>query len=230
MSTVLGLLVFVLAGVAAAYVLRIKREDDAASLKDNSYTLREIISPPQKELLFYLEQAFQEHAVLFRPSLAQLVQIQHTSDRVRSQALLDTIHVDYVVCTAEGKIRYAFDIRQRGPVADDPTNRKINTVKQRVLRSVGIKLMGIQRSVSKMPPVTKFAHQLSVALGEPAAVPTESTARLPTQGERPPSASQAHPVPQLEPYTPSPDAGTSEIAMLTDVMGLTPESNTGAAR
>ena len=224
MSTVLGLLIFVLAGVAAAYVLRLKREDDVASLKDNSYTLREAISPPQKELLFYLEQAFQGHAVLFRPSLAQLVQIQQAGDRIRSQTLLDTIHVDYVVCTDEGKVRYAFDVRQRGSVADDPMNRKVNAAKQRILRSVGIKLMGIQRSVSKMPPVTKFAHQLSIALGEPAVVPAEGAARLPVQDERIPASSQPRLMPQLDPYTPSPDAAASEMAMLTDIMGLSPDS------
>ena len=220
------LLIVIAAAAAGIFFWQLKRQDDVSSLKDNSYTLKEAISPAQKELLFYLEQAFQGHAVLFRPSLAQLVQIQQTSDRIRSQTLLDTIHVDYVVCTDEGKLRYAFDVRQRGSVAEDPTNRKINAVKQRVLRSVGIKLMGIQRSVSKMPPVSKFASQLSMALGEPAVVPAESATRLPVQDERIPSTSQPRLMPQLEPYTPSPDAGASEMAMLTDIMGLAPESDT----
>ena len=217
------LLLLVAAAAAGFFFWQLKRQEDIASLKDNTYTLKEAISPAQKELLFYLEQAFQGRAVLFRPTLAQLVQIQQTSDRIRSQTLLDTIHVDYVVCDDDGKVRYAFDVRQRGAAADDPTNKKISSVKQRVLRSVGIKLMGIQRSVSKMPPVAKFAHQLGMALGEPALVSRDSTLR-PAFREAPaaPQAPQ-QPMPQLEPYTPSADAGTSEMAMLTDIMGLSPE-------
>lgn len=232
--TVIVLLIFIAAAGAGIFFWQMRREDDVASLKDNTYTLKEAITPPQKELLFYLEQAFQGHVVLFRPTLAQLVQIQQTDDRIRSQTLLDTIRVDYVVLNDEGKIRYAFDVRQRGSVADDPTQKKIATVKQRVLRGVGIKLMGIQRSVSKMPPVTKFAQQLRMALGEPAAVTRDSTlrppfkeaARLPVQDERIPPTSQ----PKLEPYEPpSKEALASEMAMLTDIMGLSPESDSGSS-
>ena len=225
MLTTLLLLIVIAAAGAGIFFWQMRREEDVASLKDNTYTLKEAISPPQKELLFYLEQAFQGRAVLFRPSLAQLVQIQQTSDRIRSQTLLDTIHVDYVVCTDDGKVRYAFDVRQRGAAADDPTNKKISSVKQRVLRSVGIKLMGIQRSVSKMPPVTKFAHQLSMALGEPASVARDSTLR-PALKEAP--APQPRPEPQLGPYEPpSREALSSEMAMLTDIMGLSPETDSG---
>lgn len=215
------LLLLVAAAAAGFFFWQLKRQEDIASLKDNTYTLKEAISPAQKELLFYLEQAFQGRAVLFRPTLAQLVQIQQTTDRIRSQTLLDTIHVDYVVCDDDGKVRYAFDVRQRGAAADDPTNKKISSVKQRVLRSVGIKLMGIQRSVSKMPPVTKFAQQLSMALGEPASVVARDSTLRPAFREAP--AAQQPPMPKLEPYTPPPDAGASEMAMLTDIMGLSPE-------
>ena len=228
MLTTLLLFIVIAAAGAGIFFWQMRREEDVASLKDNTYTLKEAISPPQKELLFYLEQAFQGRAVLFRPSLAQLVQIQQTGDRIRSQTLLDTIHVDYVVLNDDGKIRYAFDVRQRGAVADDPTNRKINAVKQRVLRGVGVKLMGIQRSVSKMPPVTKFAQQLSMALGEPVAVAHDGTARLPVQDERIPSTAQPRLEPQLGTYEPpSRDALASEMAMLTDIMGLSPETDSG---
>ncbi|MBR6976570.1 MAG: DUF2726 domain-containing protein, partial [Ottowia sp.] len=206
---------------------QMRREGDVASLRDNTYTLKEVITPPQKELLFYLEQAFQGQVVLFRPSLAQLVQIQQTDDRIRSQTLLDTIRVDYVVCNNEGKIRYAFDVRQRGAAADDPTQKKIVTVKQRVLRGVGVKLMGIQRSVSKMPPVSKFAHQLSMALGEPSTVTRDSTLR-PAFKEA--AAPQPRPEPKLGSYEPpSQEALASEMAMLTDIMGLSPESDSGSS-
>ena len=43
---------------------------------------------------------------------------------------------------------------------------------------------------------------------------SEGAPRLPVQDERIPSTAQPQPMPQLEPYTPSPDAGASEIAML----------------
>ena len=101
----------------------------------------------------------------------------------------------------------------------------------RVLRGVGVKLMGIQRSVSKMPPVTKFAQQLSMALGEPVAVAHDGTARLPVQDERIPSTAQPRLEPQLGTYEPpSRDALASEMAMLTDIMGLTPESDSGSSQ
>ena len=215
----LGLLIFIAAAVAAVFVMQLRREDDITSLKDNTYTLKETISAPQTELLFYLEQAFEGRVVLFRPTLAQLLQLQQTSDRIRSQTLLDTIRVDYVVCDEDGKLRYAFDVRQRGSVTEDPKQKKINSVKQRVLRSVGIKLMGIQRSVSKMPPVHKFAHQLSIALGEPEILPEQRLPQPPQQQQQ----AQPRPAPKLEPHDPQ----SSGFASLTNIMGLSPDSDSG---
>ena len=219
-----GILFLIAASFAVYFVMQAKRRDDTSSLNDNTYALQEIISPAHRQLLFYLEQAFNGHVVLFRPALSQLVQLRVTNDRIRSQALLDSIHVDYVVCDDDGRPHYAFAVRQRGATNSDPKLRNTVRAKAKVLKSVGVKLLNIQRSVSSLPPVGEFAHKLSIALGEDVIAPilTATPMSQMSPSQLPPSQ-----LPRTSQFALS-DPSDSAFAGggLTTIMGLPPEEGT----
>ena len=201
------LLIPLLAGIA---FLLLKQRGDADTHHSSSdhYLPHEAISPAHAKLLLYLQVAFGGQVVLFRPALAQLVSVRNAANREKTQAMLERLSVDFVVCNDDGKPLYAFDVRPRNAEAENAKARRINQIKTRVLKAVDVRLIRIQRSVSQMPPVGEFAMRLRQSLdGIPAGT-------VPLSG-----APAAPATPAAPPHEPPP----TDMAALTEIMSLPPD-------
>ncbi|MDO5289393.1 MAG: DUF2726 domain-containing protein [Pseudomonadota bacterium] len=210
MNMLIGsLLVAALLGAGVYFYLQRQRQADTpASAEGDRYVAEETISPGHAKLLLYLQEAFPGRAVLFRPTLAQLVSVRLAADRQRALRRLHSHSVDYVVCTSDGKAEYAFDVRERNTDTDEAA-RRANALKSRVLKTAGVRLLRIHRSVSSLPPVHEFQQRLAESLGQ-------SSARAPSAAPAQPSLSS--------------DTPPSNMASLTDLMGLPPEADTPSPR
>lgn len=203
MNTLIGLLLVLAAlGAGAYYYLQRQRHSDTAAIAEGDrYVAEETISPGHTKLLLYLQEAFPGRAVLFRPTLSQLVSVRLAADRQRALQRLQNHAVDYVVCASDGKAEYAFDVRERNADADE-TIRRTTALKSRVLKTAGVRLLRIHRSVNSLPPVQEFQQRLAESLGQ-------VSARSPASAQ--PQTAQAA------------DTPPSHMAGLTDLMGLPPE-------
>lgn len=214
MSLGLGLLliVAVLAGVGAWLYIKQQNKSSTASIDDNRYATEEAISPAHISLLMYLREAFPGRAVLFRPRMDQIISVRHSENRALATAQLAAHVVDFVVCAPDGKAEHVFDVRMRSANIDENQQRRETAFKTLVLKSVDLRLLRIQRSVSKLPPPEEFAAKLAESLGR-ARAPIASYCIKQDKG-----GSQAGG---------KPAATTTSPANLTDLMGLPPDSEPG---
>ena len=201
MSLGLGLLliVAVLAGVGAWLYMKQQNKSSTASIDDNRYATEEAISPAHISLLF-------------RPRMDQIISVRHSENRALATAQLAAHVVDFVVCTPDGKAEHVFDVRMRSANIDENQQRRETAFKTLVLKSVDLRLLRIQRSVSKLPPPEEFAAKLAESLGR-ARDPIASYYIKQDKG-----GSQAGG---------KPAATTTSPANLTDLMGLPPDSEPG---
>ena len=58
--------------------------------------------------------------------------------------------VDFVVCDAKGEPEYLFDVRLRSANINESQHRRELVFKSQVLKNVGLRLLSIHRSVSKL--------------------------------------------------------------------------------
>ncbi|MDR2128174.1 MAG: DUF2726 domain-containing protein [Burkholderiaceae bacterium] len=115
------------------------------------YTPTTPINRGEVEMLHYLQQAFPEEGVLFRPRLSQFLTPQRRSDRKTLAGLLDMLRVDFLVCTGEGVPRFAFDLDNFRTDEDTPQSRDAAD-KRHLLRQAGIRLIHLRTSARRMPP------------------------------------------------------------------------------
>ena len=164
MSLGLGLLliVAVLAGVGAWLYMKQQNKSSTASIDDNRYATEEAISPAHISLLMYLREAFPGRAVLFRPRMDQIISVRHSENRALATAQLAAHVVDFVVCAPDGKAEHVFDVRMRSANIDENQQRRETAFKTLVLKSVDLRLLRIQRSVSKLPPPEEFAATVQI--------------------------------------------------------------------
>ena len=80
------------------------------------------INEEQVQLLRYLQQAFPDGAVLFRPRLARFLTVRKSSHRLGAQQRLADAQVDFLICADDGKPLFAFEVDAfRVPLLGDLT-------------------------------------------------------------------------------------------------------------
>lgn len=108
------------------------------------------INDEQVALLRYLQTAFPDGAVLFRPRLGRFMTLRSGGDRVAARQWLGRTYVDFLLCGDDGKPLYAFEIdllRQR----DDERAQQRLTEKYRALRSAGIRMIRFKGALATWP-------------------------------------------------------------------------------
>ena len=123
------------------------------------------ISNDEVHLLQYLQEAFPDGAVLFRPRLAQFLSVRAGPKRSYARRRLDEMRIDFLLCTDDGKPLYGFEIdllRNR----DDPLLQQQLVEKNRVLRSAGIRMIRFKGSVASWPPPSQLRDRV-LATGAP---------------------------------------------------------------
>lgn len=125
------------------------------------------ITADQVDLLQYLQQAFPDGAVLFRPRLGSFLSVRAGTNRIEARDRLDELRVDFLLCGEDGKPLYAFEIdmlRSR----EDPAQQQILVEKNRILRSAGIRMVRFKGSVGTWPNPDKLRERV-LAVGAPQA-------------------------------------------------------------
>lgn len=127
------------------------------------------INEEQVALLRYLQSAFPDGGVLFRPRLSYFLNVRSGPDRARARQWLAANRVDFLLCAEDGKPLYAFEVdmlRQRGDAA---VQRRMAD-KNHVLKLAGIRLIRFKGALSTWPaPAVLRERVLSSSRPTPAA-------------------------------------------------------------
>lgn len=133
------------------------------------------ITERQVELLRYLQQAFGDGVVLYRPRLASFLAVRRTRDRLAAQQRLLEQQVDFLVCADDGKPLFAFEVDAfKDPAAGGPDRDA--SEKNRMLKSAGVRLVRLKGALASLPPPEILRMRLLAAQRTPvpAAEPTAS--------------------------------------------------------
>lgn len=128
---------------------RAPRVDPAASAGDE-FAARAPITDEQVALLRYLQTAFPDGAVLFRPRLGHFLSVRKGRDRVEARQWLGAQRVDFLLCAEDGKPLYAFEIDSLHDQEDSHAQRRV-VEKNRALRSAGIRLIRFKGALATWP-------------------------------------------------------------------------------
>ncbi|WP_324401969.1 DUF2726 domain-containing protein [Ottowia sp.] len=144
------------------------RTDPATSAGDE-FAPRAPITDEQVALLRYLQAAFPDGAVLFRPRLGHFLSVRKGRDRVEARQWLNARRVDFLLCAEDGKPLYAFEIDSLHD-RDDPHAQRRMAEKNRALRSAGIRLIRFKGALATWPaPEVLRQRVLSAARPAPTA-------------------------------------------------------------
>lgn len=126
------------------------------------------INEEQVQLLRYLQQAFPDGAVLFRPRLARFLTVRKSSHRLGAQQRLADAQVDFLVCADDGKPLFAFEVDAFRD-QDDADIARGAAEKNRMLKSADIRLIRLKGALPNWPPAEILRMRLLAAQRTPAA-------------------------------------------------------------
>ena len=124
------------------------------------------ITEEQVQLLHYLQRAFPDGAVLFRPRLARFLMVRKSRHRLNAQQRLADGQVDFLVCADDGKPLFAFEVdafKRRG----DPGLARSAAEKNQMLKTAGIRLIRLKGALAQWPPPEVLRLRLLAAQRTP---------------------------------------------------------------
>ncbi len=161
-STVVGVLltlaVLATIAIALALIKRSKRNTDYSPGNDQ-FGLSAPMSQHHISVLRYLNNAFPEGMVLFRPSLARFMAVRKTNQRRAAQRHLMQTTVDFLVCDEDGKPVVAFEVDVFRNAKDPDAQRKV-AEKSRLLLSTGIRVIRLKGALGNLPSASELRMRL----------------------------------------------------------------------
>ncbi|MGH6625983.1 MAG: DUF2726 domain-containing protein [Burkholderiaceae bacterium] len=146
--------------------------------RNDRYVAEALLTPAQTILLQYLQTAFPGQVVLSNVPLHHIVSVRQAANFQRAKQRLDSFQVDFVVCADNGKAAFAFDV-EAYRTGDKAAAQNDAEVKNRILKSAGIRLVYIKGRSSQLPTPNEFRQKLSLAaLAEPKEPSRETRKRL----------------------------------------------------
>ena len=109
------------------------------------------IDEEQIALLHYLQRAFPEGAVLFRPRLARFLSVRKSRHRRGAQQRLAAMQVDFLIRGEDGKPLFAFEV-DAFKDKDDPQQQQGAADKNLMLKTAGIRLIRLKGAQAQWPP------------------------------------------------------------------------------
>lgn len=128
------------------------------------------ITEDQIALLRYLQSAFPDGAVLFRPRLARFLAVRAGLDRGAARRALEGMRVDYLLCGEDGKPLYAFEVDMLRQQADAQLQRSL-AEKNRMLKSAGIRLIRFKGALANWP-APQMLRERVLAAARPTPTPS----------------------------------------------------------
>jgi hypothetical protein len=168
--------VVVLALCVWLYLRFMRSQDDG---RDDRYSPERVLSTEQVAMLDYLQDTFPGQVVLPNVSLANMLSVRRASDKVAAKQRLKEQRVDFVVCGADGRPTFAFDIEQYH-LSNAEAKAQRAKVKNRMLKTAGVRFLLLKNGIHRMPSPAEFRAQLNlVELPKP-----KATAPAPQASER----------------------------------------------
>jgi hypothetical protein len=152
------------------------RRKSSSSLKDR-YAAEPLIARDQVEMLEYLNKAFPNQVVAPNVQLRSMLSVRRSANRKQAEDRLNNQKVDFVVCGDDGRPLFAFDLEQYH-LSDVKTKAYQAKVKNRILKTAGVRLVYVKPSISLMPTHDAFREQLNLA-----ALPRPQSGRRATDSE-----------------------------------------------
>ncbi|MBL8389541.1 MAG: DUF2726 domain-containing protein [Hydrogenophaga sp.] len=160
--------------LVAAGVWAYRRYFRRASGREDRYTPERILSPEQVAMLDYLRDTFPDQVVLPNIPLKDMLSVRRSSDHQRARERLQSHKVDFVVCDAEGRAVFAFDVEQYH-LSDAKSKAHQIKIKNRILKTAGVRFVFLKNSIHRMPAPNDFRAQLDLAaLARPKAQEAET--------------------------------------------------------
>lgn len=148
--------------LVAAGVWAYRRYFRRASGREDRYTPERILSPEQVAMLDYLRDTFPDQVVLPNIPLKDMLSVRRSSDHQRARERLQKQKVDFVVCDAEGRAVFAFDVEQYH-LSDAKSKTHQIKIKNRILKTAGVRFVFLKNSIHRMPTPNDFRAQLDLA-------------------------------------------------------------------
>ena len=141
-----------------------RRSEPAAEYKvgNDQFAATSPVSEEQVALLQYLQQAFPDGAVLYRPPLSRFLSVRRSRHRVSAQQRLASERVDFLVCSDEGKPLFAFEVDAFRD-QDDPLVLGRLADKNRMLKSAGVRLIRLKGALPNWPAPHELRSRLLAA-------------------------------------------------------------------
>lgn len=184
------------------------------------YAPRKPMTEEQAALQSYLQRAFPDGAVLFRPRLASFLSVRTGRERSAAKERLARLRVDYLLCGEDGRPLFAFEIDVLR-IRNDPQLQQRLVEKNHMLRSAGIRMLRFKGSLRNWPEPAVLRERV-MASSYPSGF---ARSGFEPSGFAPSGFTAS----STRPSSVGSDFGSSDVMSLTDLMGLpTPESGSWA--
>lgn len=150
-------LVLLALGVAAWFYTR----KTGSGLNDR-YTAEPLIVREQVAMMEYLVKTFPGQVVVPNVPLRNMLSVRRAAHRLRAEERLNNQKVDFVVCGEDGRPLFAFDLEQYH-LSDVKTKAHNAKIKNRLLKTAGVRLVYVKASINRMPSPDEFREQLNLA-------------------------------------------------------------------
>ena len=155
-ATVTGLVLLAIGVAAWLYTRR-----PASSLNDR-YTAEPLIASEQLAMLNYLMKVFPGQVVVPNVLLRNMLIVRRATNQQRAEKRLHDQKVEFVVCGEDGRPLFAFDLEQHN-LSDAVNKAHQAKVKNRILKTAGVRLVYVKSHISHMPTPDAFREQLNLA-------------------------------------------------------------------
>lgn len=156
----LGATALVVLAVCVWAVRRLRRR--RSSGRDDRYAPERILTPEQAHMLDYLQDTFPGQVVLPNMPLSDMLTVRRARDEARARARLTGQTVDFVVCGLDGRPSFAFDV-ERYHLSDAKAKAFKVKIKNRILKSAGVRFVFLKNGIHRMPSPADFRTQLNLA-------------------------------------------------------------------
>jgi hypothetical protein len=130
---------------------RARRQPAGYDIRFDLFARTPPINSEQVGLLHYLQEAFAEEVVLYRPRLSHF--LTPRKSRQHRAALLRLVEeqVDFLICDKSGKPKYAFDV-DPPKATHDALLKRAQAEKNLILKTAGVRLVRLKGAYTHWPP------------------------------------------------------------------------------
>lgn len=138
-----------------------------------------LISPAQMEMFSYLRSTFPDKVVLHNVYYDDMLSVRTAPDLKAARRMLADRRVDFVVCDeSSGHPVFAFEV-EKYRVSDTERHEQEMRLRNRILKSAGVRLVYLKNSVTRMPAPDELRAKLNLK-----ARPRPQLERVPSAREK----------------------------------------------